>query len=89
MGTLEMEKGVRNYPLPQIRTLLPVLATHVSLYHPPVPCGVDPTYVGSIRTAGAGLACPLRACSMESSRLIWICRSCAPVTLNCCRHSCT
>lgn len=68
---------------------LPGLATHLSLCYPPVPCGVEPTYVGSIRTAGAGLACPLSACSMEPKRLAWICCSCALVTLNCCRHSCT
>lgn len=68
---------------------LPGLATHLNLCYPPVPCGVDPTYVGSIRTAGAGLGCPLSACSMEPKRLAWICCSCALVTLNCCRHSCT
>lgn len=89
MGTLEIGTGIRNFPLPQIRTLSPSLATCLILCHPPVPCGVDPTYVGSIRTVGAGLACPLSSRSMDPRRRAWICRSCAPVTLNCCRHSCT
>lgn len=88
MGTLEIGTGIRNYPLPQMTALSPGPATCLSLCHPPVPCGVDSTYVGSIRTAGAGLAWPVSACSMERRRLAWICRNCVLVTLNWFRHSC-
>lgn len=80
---------MRNFPIPQSEHIPPCLAAHLSLHYPPVPCGVDLTYVGSIRTEGVGLPCPFSACSMEHRRLVWICCSCVLVTLNCCKHSCT
>lgn len=83
-----MDRG-KEAPFPQITAHSPCLAATPSRCHPPVPCGVDPTYVGNIRTEGAGPSCPFSACSMECRRLAWIFCSCVLVTLNCCKHSWT